>query len=153
MKFEDALGDLSEKTGIGRLELDADGSVGLVFDNQHEIFFTPDAEDESLLVYCEMADTNGLEKEDLLRLMKASLLGAETGGASFGIHESLRKVVLWKRFDDSFEGAPDLEKKINAFLAQVIYWKENLGKRPADNEISPESEISETDINFMALTV
>lgn len=153
MKFEEVLGDFSEKTGLGRLGTDADGSVGLMFDNQHEIFFTPDAVDESLLVYCEIADAGRLEKDELLRLMKASLLGAETGGASFGIHEGLKKIVLWKRFDNSFESVSDLEKKINTFLAQVIYWKEHIGERSADREIHAESDNSDSGFNLSAMSV
>ena len=147
------LGDFSEKIGLGRLGLDADGSVGLMFDDMHELFFTPDAEDESLLVYCEMADAQNLEKEELLRLMKASLLGAETGGASFGIHDGLKKIVMWKRFDNSFEGVPDLEKKLNSFLGQVIFWKEHLADRFSESEMHHESEISAPGLAFNTMPV
>ena len=134
MKFEDVLGDFSEKLGIGRLEPDAGGSVALLFDDLHEITFTPDADDGSLLMYCEIADAARLEKEDLERLLKVSLLGAETGGAAFGIHKPLRKIVLWKRYDNSFSGVTDLENRVNAFLAQVIFWKEHLEDRPSENK-------------------
>ncbi len=157
MKFIDVLGDFSEKIGLGRLEPDADGSVALLFDDLHEITFTPDADDGSLLMYCEIADADRLDREDLARLLKASLLGAKTGGAAFAIHGALRKIVLWKRHDDSFSGVADLENRVNAFLAQVIFWKEHLEDRPSENEEvpAPSSGIPETaaGFNFLSMSV
>ncbi len=85
-------------------------------------------------MYSEIADASWLEKEDLARLMKVSLLGAETGGAAFGIHEPLRKIVLWKRHDNSFDSVADLENRVNAFLAQVIFWKKHYEDRPNETE-------------------
>ena len=155
MKFEDVLGDFSEKIVIGRLELDADGSVALLFDDLYEITFTPDEDDGSLLMYSEIADASWLEKEDLARLMKASLLGAETGGAAFGIHEPLRKIVLWKRHDNSFDSVADLENRVNAFLAQVIFWKKHYEDRPCETEEqqNPASSAPKNGLDYQAMPV
>ena len=95
LKFNDVLKEFSEKIGLGALEPDADGSIAFMFDDKYEITFTPDRDDGSLLMFCEMGDADRLEKSDLFRLMEASVLGARTGGAAFGIHERLNKLVLW----------------------------------------------------------
>lgn len=90
-------------------------------------------------MFYEMGDADRQEKPDLLRLMEASVLGARTGGASFGIHDRLNKLVLWKRHVDSFEDASDLERKVNNFLAQIIYWREHL----TNSQGSDETDVSD----------
>ncbi len=75
-----------------------------------------------------------------MKLFKASLLGAETGGAAFGVHFALNKLVLWKRHDDDFEDCAALEKAINVFIAQIIFWKEMLSTTDADgNSVPPKA--------------
>ena len=83
-----------------------------------------------MLFYCELGDASALDKEGCLRLLKASLLGAETGGAAFAVHEQLDKILLWKRFDDAFADCPAFEKALNGFLAQASAWKPRLAATP-----------------------
>ena len=122
------LNDLAAKIGIGRLVPEADGGVTLLFDDAHEVSFTPaeedNAEEDNAVVFqCELADASRLRPEDFRALLEASL--AETGGAGFAIHRQLDKLLLWKHFSE-FNSAAELEKAINDFLAQVILWKERL---------------------------
>ena len=133
MIFTDVISEFADKIGIGPLNFDRDGSVALLFDGEHEINFTPDAEDRSVLFHAEVGDSSRLDRDGCLRLLKASLLGAETGGASFAVHEAPGKVVLWKRYDDAFEDCAALENAVNAFIAQVIFWKEQLSTGAADS--------------------
>ena len=148
LKFTDVLGEFSEKLGLGALKPDADGSIAFLFDDRYEITFTPDKDDGSLLMYCEMEDADRLEKPDLCRLMEASVLGARTGGAAFGILGSLNRLVLWKRYDDRFEDVSDLERKVNEFLPQIIYWKEHLGDSNASGETAAASSGDDGDYGF-----
>lgn len=109
------------------LQLDTDGRCTLLFDDAHEIGFTLHQEDCAILLHCELGKASDLTaKEALLHLLSASLLGARTGGAAFGIQEELDAVVLWKRFCFDFPEASALEKAVNDFLAQVIFWKNEL---------------------------
>ena len=126
MQFKDLIQEFTQKIGIGRTGLDDDGSIALLFDDAFEITFTPDGDDGSLLMHCEMGDAGDLDREACMKLFKASLLGAETGGAAFGVHFALDKIVLWKRHDDDFEDCTALEKAINAFITQIIFWKDQL---------------------------
>ena len=126
MQFSDAMRELAENSGIGPLQFDADGSVALLFDGEHEITFTPDAEDRSVLFHAELGPAPLQDASACLKLLTASLLGAQTGGAALAVHEALGAVVLWKRHDDSFADRADLERAVNLFLVQVIAWKERL---------------------------
>ena len=131
MQFGDVMRELAEKCGIGPLKFDDDGSVALLFDGEHEITFTPNAEDRSVLFHAELGPAPLQDSAACLNLLTASLLGAQTGGAAFAVHEALGTVVLWKRHDDSFVDCPDLERAVNLFLAQIIAWKEKLKHAPA----------------------
>ena len=139
MQFSEVMSELAEKIGIAPLKFDADGSVALLFDGEHEITFTPHAEDGAVLFSAELAPAPMQSINACLELLKASLLGAKTGGAALAVHEALGTIVLWKRHDDCFTDCTDLEKAINRFLAQVIAWKEHLqSARPAEVETAKE---------------
>ena len=131
MQFSDAMRELAAKTGIGPLQFDGDGSVALLFDDEHEITFTPDAEDRSVLFHAELGPAPSQDASACLKLLTTSLLGAQTDGAALAVHEALGTVVLWKRHDDSFADRADLERAVNLFLAQVIAWKKKLKHAPA----------------------
>ena len=132
MKFKDLISEFTQKIGIGPTGLDEDGSIALLFDDSFEITFTPDEDDGSVLLHCEMGDAGTLDREACMKLFKASLLGAETGGAAFGVHFVFDKLVLWKRPDDDLEDCAALEKAINAFISQIIFWKDQLRTATVD---------------------
>ena len=127
MKWTMTLERFGSSIGIDHLAPDVDSSCSLLFDSQHEITFTHDEEDHSLLMYCEIGSASRLGKEACLMLLKASLLGAEPGGAAFAIHDKLEKVVLWKRYDDTMTD-DELKEAVNGFLAQVTVWKKRLNE-------------------------
>ena len=125
MKWTMTLERFGSSIGIDHLAPDVDSSCSLLFDSQHEITFTHDEEDHSLLMYCEIGSASELGNEACLMLLKASLLGAETGGAAFANQDKLEKVALWKRYDDTMTD-DDLKEAVNGFLAQVTVWKKKL---------------------------
>lgn len=125
MEWTMTLERFGSSIGIDHLAPDVDSSCSLLFDSQHEVTFTHDEEDHSLLMYCEIGSASGLGKEACLTLLRASLLGAETGGAALAIHDKLEKVVLWKRYDDTITD-DELKGAVNSFLAQVMVWKKRL---------------------------
>ena len=125
MEWTMTLERFGSSIGIDHLVPDVDSSCSLLFDSQYEVTFIHDDEDHSLLMYCEIGSASELGKEACLMLLKASLLGAETGGAAFAIHDKLEKVVLWKRYDDTMTD-DDLKEAVNGFLAQVTVWKKKL---------------------------
>jgi len=138
MEFEAILHEFGLKTGAGVLAPDENDSVSLLFDNEHEITFLLNKKDGAVLFYSEVGDSRTLDREGCMRLLTASLLGAQTGGAALAVHDRLDKVVLWKRYDDSFEDCTDLEKAINAFLAQIVHWKNQLmAPAPASPDAVP----------------
>ena len=129
MEFAILLEELGKAIGITNLSLDTDGQCALLFDGEHEITFTPDKEDHSLLMHCEVGRLSAQNSDTCRRLMQASLLGAETGGSALSVHCGLDKIILWKRYDEDFVDLAALEQAINTFLAQVIHWKERLAIR------------------------
>ena len=126
MEFATLLQELGTDIGIANLSLDTDGQCALLFDGEYEVTFTPDREDHSLLMHCEVGRLSAQDSDTCRKLMQASLLGAETGGSALSVHCGLDKIILWKRYDEDFVDLAALEQAINAFLAQVIHWKERL---------------------------
>ena len=88
-------------------------------------------QDPSFERLAEAVSAGDLDREACMKLFKASLLGAETGGAAFGVHFALDKIVLWKRHDDDFEDCAAPERAINAFITQIIFWKDQLSSSAA----------------------
>lgn len=125
MEWTTTLERFGSSIGIDHLAPDVNSSCSLLFDSQYEVTFTHDKEDHALLMYCEIGSASELGKEACLSLLKASLLGAETGGAALSIHDRLDEVVLWKRYDDTITDV-DLKEAVNGFLAQVTVWKKKL---------------------------
>ncbi|MDD2966668.1 MAG: type III secretion system chaperone [Desulfovibrionaceae bacterium] len=126
MNLSLVLEQLGADIGLGALSLDADGQCSLLFDGEHEVTFTPNAEDHSLLLHCEVGTFSKLPSEACPELMQASLLGAETGGAALALHRGLDKIILWKRHDENFADVHALRQALEAFLAQAIHWKTRL---------------------------
>ncbi|HJD96513.1 type III secretion system chaperone [Mailhella massiliensis] len=120
--------------GIDHLAPDTGNCCSLLFDSQDEITFTHDEEDRSLLLYSEIGSASGLSREACLTLLKASLLGAETGGAALSIHDRLDQVVLWKRYDDNTLTADTMKDAVNSFLAQISFWKKRLAELATEYE-------------------
>ncbi len=139
MEWNAALESFGSSLGIDGLAPDADGSCSLLFDGENEITFTHDREDRAIFMYCEIGDAADLSRNACLELLKASLLGAETGGAALSVHGALGRVVLWKRFDDSALTPDTLGLAVNDFLAQVSVWKKKLAELCAapDQEENP----------------
>ncbi|MDR3157667.1 MAG: CesT family type III secretion system chaperone [Zoogloeaceae bacterium] len=128
MLFEDILKEFGQAAGIGDIVLDEEGSCALSFDGEREITFTRDAREEAVFFYARVADAGILrEAETCRRLLAASCLGAETGGAAFALYGN--SVLLWKRHENLAD-KPALEKAINAFLSALIEWQEKLARTP-----------------------
>lgn len=127
MDFSDALARLGAAIGLDGLALDENGSVSLLFDDEHEVAFTHDARDGAVILHAEVAGLSSLDEEGRRTLLRASLLGAETGGCALSAHEAADAVILWKRHDENaFQDENDLRKAVNAFLAQTMAWKARL---------------------------
>lgn len=139
MTFVDIIREFGEKIGIDALTFDDEGSVTLLFDGEHEITFTPDADDHSVLFHAEMGSASHMDSNSYMKLLTASLLGAETGGAAFAIHEALGNIILWKRHDDVFNDCADFERAVTAFLGQVIAWKDKLNDIDSTNTQTTEA--------------
>lgn len=126
MEWTTTLERFGTSLGIDHLAPDVHSSCSLLFDGRYEVTFTHDEDDRSLLMYCELGDASRLSRESCLTLLKASLLGAETGGAALSIHDAVDQVVLWKRFDEDTLNADTMRNAVNDFLAQVTVWKQRL---------------------------
>ena len=138
MEFDALLMEFAAKIGLETLRPDADGCLALLFDEAHEIIFAKDERDDAILFWSEIGNSGGLDKDGCMKLLTASLLGAKTGGAALAVHDRLEKIVLWKRHDNRFEDCADFEKAINAFLGEVIHWKEELTNAAQEAEAQPE---------------
>ena len=134
MKFEDIIQVFSREVGLDDPTLEEDGSVCFRFDDEYDIIFTPNIEDNSVIMYSELMDSDSLSYEQSLFLLEKSLIGGETLGCSFSIDPRLRKIIIWKRYDNRFEDNVDFSNKLNAFLGQVIIWTQKL-KNNSNNEI------------------
>ena len=125
MKFEEVLGEVLAETGLPVAGQSDGQGFSLLFDNEHEVEFEPDAEDGSVVFHAEVGDADRLGDAALRALFEASLLGANTDGAAFSIEPRFSKVVLWKRCHE-FSSAAALRHELEAFLGQMIHWKKRL---------------------------
>jgi hypothetical protein len=139
MKFELLLEQLGNATGLDGVALDSSGNCTLCFDGEHDITFTRDAEDCAIILHGEVGHVASLGPESCRALLKASLLGAETDGSSLAVNtrSDLEVVVLWKRYDDAFDDYTALEKAINRFLGQIIFWKGKLIQMQQQEHLPP----------------
>ena len=127
MKLADAMNELAGVAGIGPVVPDGDGSVTFLFDGEHEVTFSPEA-DGCVVLQCEIGDAGTLTDGACRALLEASY--SESGGAAFAIHRALGKVVLWKLHGE-FDSRSALERAVNDFLGQVVVWK----KKIADGDL------------------
>lgn len=125
MELIHAMNDLAAAIGMRPVEPEESGGFTLLFDGEHEVAFVPDG--SATFFHAVVGEAADLDREALLSLLEASLLGADTDGAAFGIHKALGEVVLWKRYGE-FSGKADLETAIHAFLGQVLEWKRRLAE-------------------------
>lgn len=127
MDVNGVLAELSAKTGMDGLALDENLQCSLLFDDDIIVTLDHDPDDNALLLSSTIRTLAGLQNETFVKaLLKASFLGAKTGGAAFSINEYNDDIVLWKRLGDTFVEYSTFEKQLNDFLAQVLYWKENI---------------------------
>ena len=124
MEFQAILAEFGQATGLGDLALDAEGTLSLLFDDTIELHFVHDKKDNAVMLYSVLGSCVHLKNiESWQSLLRVSLLGAETGGASFGLHGD--SIILWKRYD-SFAYSIDLEQAVNTMLAQTEHWSARL---------------------------
>lgn len=126
MQFTLVLNELVQKCGLSSFAAGAE--LSLMFDGQHTVTFLSDASDRSAIFFAEICDVAAVKQDELLELLHVSLLGSQTGGASFAVDRKLGKLILWKRHDDDFQDVAALEWAINAFLAALITWKSRLSE-------------------------
>lgn len=129
-----AMNELAAAIGMRPVEADETGGFTLLFDGVQEVSFAPDG--DGTVFHAAVGGAADLDREGLLSLLEASLLGAGTGGAAFGLHRAAGELVLWKRYGE-FAGRADLETAIGEFLGLVLEWKGKLaagdfGPPPAD---------------------
>ncbi len=126
MNLTALLGELGARMGMTDLGLDDTGCCTLCFDDEHEVTFTEDSGDSSILMFGEVGEADNLDRLACRELLEASLLGAETGGGALSVDRDSNKVILWKRFEGEMPNVSAFENAVNGFLPQVIAWKERL---------------------------
>lgn len=128
MDFRETIDAFASEMGLAAAPTDDDGSITFLFDETHEVTFSP-VDGGDILFQCEIGEADLLGEKGCRALLEASF--AETGGAAFAIHRALGKVVLWIRHGE-FASLASFRKSIDDFLAQVVAWK----KRLADGDFS-----------------
>ncbi len=130
MELTALLDALGAKMGLDGLGLDEEGRCSLLFDEVHEVTFALNPDDRAILLFGEVGAFDPHDPACGLRLLSASLLGAETGGAALSVDRARDRIILWKRHDDNLPDLTALEQAINDFLRQVIAWKGRLAESP-----------------------
>ena len=120
-----AMNELAAGIGMRPVEADETGGFTLLFDGVQEVSFAPDG--DGAVFHAPVGEVEGLDREGLLSLLEASLLGSGTGGAAFGLHRAAGELVLWKRYGE-FSGRADLEAAIGIFLGLALEWKRRLSE-------------------------
>ena len=125
MRFKAAMDELVAAMGMPSVTSDDSGAFSLLFDDKFEISFSPDGEDDSVVFHADVSDASELAEGVCRSLLEQSLLGAKTGGASFSIDPTAKRVVIWKRYRD-FADCGELERALEQFLGQVVFWMDRL---------------------------
>ncbi|MCF0253908.1 MAG: type III secretion system chaperone [Duodenibacillus sp.] len=89
-----------------------------------------------------VGDAGRLDRDGCMELLRASLLGADTGGCALAVSPGSQAVVLTKRHDCAGGEVAGLQLSIGGFLAEMAEWKRRLaagspGQAPAGEEPAP----------------
>jgi hypothetical protein len=122
------LAELGRRANLGELSFDSDGACSLCFDDRHDLTIARDQEERALFLYGTVGQAGPETGEAAWRrLLAATCLGAETGGAGLGMAEDGLSLILWKRHDDNaFADYADFESALNQFLGHMIAFQERL---------------------------
>ena len=122
------LAELGRRADLGELSFDSDGTLSLRFDDRYDLTIARDREGRALFLYGAVGQAGPETGEAAWRrLLAATCLGAETGGAGLGVAEDGLSLILWKRHDDgAFADYADFENAVNQFLGHMIDFQERL---------------------------
>lgn len=130
------MNDLGRACGLD-LAID-DGRSSLLFDDRFNVTFEALPRDEGILLHAKVAGrTTASDPEVLRKILSASVLGARTDGAAFGISPYTGDIILWERVPEP-EDYPALEAAINRFLAQADFWSNALQNAESDAAAEPQ---------------
>ncbi|MDR2392166.1 MAG: type III secretion system chaperone [Planctomycetota bacterium] len=125
--------EFAGKMGFGGEAFSADSPLALCFDGKYVVSFQYDPDDHALILAGGVGTAEAGEAAAPF-LLTESCLGANTGGAAFGLSPETGEAFMWKRWSDEFPDLAALEAAISQFLGQLEHWQGRLAEwRPQED--------------------
>ncbi len=129
----DLLTRLGTQLGLGSLQLDEEGALGLNIDGRITLGIQYDPNRERVLIYADLGalPAGPLQTTLLTRMLQVSLFGRLTAGGALGLAPDLDpekplRIVLWKPMDIAALDLPALEQGLRQFVDAVDDWQDAL---------------------------
>jgi hypothetical protein len=129
----DLLARLGELLGMGRLQLDAEGALGLNIDGRLTLGVQYDPNRERLLIYADLGPLPAppIQESLMTRMLQANLFGRLTAGGALALAPDLDpdkplRIVLWKATDVAALDLPTLEHGLRQLADAVEDWQDVL---------------------------
>lgn len=129
----DLLARLGTLLGLGALQLDEQGTLGLNIDGRLTLGIQYDPNRERLLIYADLGalPSEPLQTTLLTRMLQVSLFGRLTAGGALGLAPDLDpdkplRIVLWKAMEVAALDLPALEQGLRQFINAADDWRDAL---------------------------
>ena len=129
----DLLARLGALLGLGALQFDEQGALGLNIDGRLTLGIQYDPNRERVLIYADLGalPAGPLQTTLLIRMLQVSLFGRLTAGGALGLAPDLDpekplRIVLWKAMDVAALDLPALEQGLRQFIDAIDDWQEAL---------------------------
>ncbi len=133
MALAELVRQLGQEIGLSHLDLDPDTqAIRLVFGEDLEVEFEEPGTGNLCFVYASVGPMPvNTSASRFLETMNANLFGRDTGGAVLGYDAAREELVLFIRFHSHEVSYATFRREIDAFLAALKKWREQLKSHAA----------------------
>ena len=142
--FHETMSEVGVLLGIPGFALDADGVATLEVDELINVTISCDEETDAAVFHCELgeiAEQNLLEVQSLL--LEANVMWSGTGGATFGVVPTSRKVILAYQERVSYLDPESVVGLIDSFRALAEFWTHAIQEETFASAVEESSELNE----------
>jgi hypothetical protein len=140
MSIEELVSGLGALLGLNELEFDEQGGLGLYLPNGLEIGLRKSDDSTELLVFAVLRVLEDVEL-DAPALLRASLLGERTAGASLSVGEDAEGrdcLVIWRSFAVTLIDVRTFADALGRFAEAALIWRDGDGSA---TEVSAEPAV------------
>ena len=142
--MQSLIGEFGGSIGIPDLRLDEENRCNLMFDDV-AVSFELSHSGESLYIYSYLGDAPNENPEKVYaRLLDANYIFKHTRGATLGMEESSKKIVLIREYNLRIMRLTDFEAVVETFVDLAEYWKRRIAGLASEEERNSLPDSDET---------